>query len=105
MGIEDEFLEEYNGKQRTHLLSAFAGSCRRNEYGKTTKQVLTGGTVKSTICNIHSSFRTIMQSDPALDVDGESLLFFTQQLSGYIDEDPLSKKQKNLPISVFETLE
>ena len=61
---------------------------------KTTKQVITGGTVNSTIFNVRLSFRNTMRSDSALDVDGEPSLFLTRQFSEYIDKDPSSKQQK-----------
>ena len=104
MGIEDEWLDGYNREQRAYLLSAFAGSCRRNNYGKTSKAVLTGGIVKSTITNVRSAFRSNFRADPALDTDGKPSLFLTRQMSGYVDSDKSARQQKSLPLSVFRKL-
>ena len=82
MGIEDEWLSQYRQDQRIYLLSAFAGSCRRNEYGTTRKSILRGKTVKSTITNVRSAFRSNLRPDPALDPDMKCSLFLTRQFSG-----------------------
>ena len=87
-----------------HLLSAFASSCRRNEYGKTRRKTLTGGTVKATVSHVRASFRTTFRTDPALDRSGNPSLFLDRQLRGYCDADPSKKQQKALPVSVFEKL-
>ena len=103
-GIKDEFLDGHSAEQRAYLLSAFAGSCRRNQHGKRRKAILTGGTVKSTVTNVRSTFRSNFRSDPALDKDGRSSLFLTRQIMGYIDSDGATKQQKALPPSVFKLL-
>ena len=104
MGIEDEFVTKYSKEQRTHLLSAFAGACRRNLYGKTNKTSLTGGTVKSTIAHVRATFRTHLRPDPALDANEKPSLFLQRQIVGYIDGDASPKQQKALPLSVFKRL-
>ena len=71
-GFEDEWLTDYSQEQKTYLISAFAGACRRNLYGKTSKPQLRGKTVKATITNVQSTFRTNLQPDPALDPDQAS---------------------------------
>ena len=68
------------------------------------KKLLTGGTVKATITNIHSCFWMSLWADPVLDPDGKPSLFLTQQLSGYVNADPLKKQQRALPVSVFNQL-
>ena len=105
VGINDEWLEGFTDEQSTYILSSFASSCRRNEHGRTRKSVLTGNTVKTTITHVRSSFRTNLRHDPALDVDGRTSLFLTQQLAGYCDSDPSRNQQKALPVSVFATLQ
>ena len=104
IGIEDEWLEGFQPYQRTQLLSAFVSSCRRNEHGTTKKPQLTGNTVKATVTNVRSTFRTNLRPDPALDPDKRISLFLTRQLAGYVDADPLAKQQKALPLSVFKNL-
>ena len=104
MGIEDEWLSQYQQDQRIYLLSAFAGSCRRNEYGTTRKSILLGKTVKSTITNVRSAFRANLRPDPALDPDMKCSLFLIRQFSGYTDADPATKQEKALPLSVFRKL-
>ena len=104
MEIEDDFLDGFNRQQKVYILSAFAGSCRRNKYGKTTKTILTGRTVKSTLTHVRSSFRSNLRPDPALDDDTQSSLYLSRQLRGYIDADPSTKQAKCLPVSVFKKL-
>ena len=101
MGINDEWCDEYTQEQKTYLLSAFAGSYRINQHGKTSKTVLTGGAVKSTITNVRSIFWSNLWLDPALDPDSKPLLFLTRQILGYVDSDKAAKQQKALPLSVF----
>ena len=104
MGIDDERITGYNQKQQTQLLSAFAANCRRNQDGKTSKDILTGRTVKATVSHVRAAFRVAMKHDPALDPDGKPSLFLTRQISGYIDADPSSRQQKALPVSLFKRL-
>ena len=103
-GIQDEWLTDYSQQQRTYLISAFAGACRQNLYGKTNKDGLQGKTVKATITNVRSTFRSHLQPDPALDPDKKMSLFLVRQMSGYIDADSLEKQEKALPVSVFRKL-
>ena len=104
IGIEDEWLTKHNQEQKIYLISAFAGACRRNLYGKTKKPELRGKTIKSTITNVRSAFRTNLQPDPALDIDNKPSLVLIRQISGYIDADPSEKQEKALPLSVFRKL-
>ena len=104
MGIEDELTEKYSREQRQFLISAFATSCRRTKYGKHSKNILKGGTVKATVTNAHSTFRTNLWPDPALDANTKPSLFLTRQLVGYVDADTLTKQQKALPPSVFRSM-
>ena len=85
-------------------MSAFASSCRRNEYDKTTRKALIGGTVKPTIMDVRLSFRMALQTD-RIDADGKPSLFLTRQLTGYRDADPSTRQQKALPVRVFEQLQ
>lgn len=100
MVIKDEWLEEYTAKQRTHLLSAFTSSCRRNQHDKTRKKIVIGGKVKSIITNV----RSIFWIDPALDSDGKPLLSLTHHMANYTDSDPSKKQQNPLPVSVLRNL-
>ena len=81
-------------RTKIYLISAFAGACRRNFYGKTNKPQLRGKTVKSTITNVRSTFQTNLQPDPALDIDNIASLVLVRQMSGYIDADPSEKQEK-----------
>ena len=60
-----------------HLLSAFAISCQRNQYGKTIKTILIGGTVMSTVTNVCLNFQTNLWPDPTLYLDQRQSLFLT----------------------------
>jgi hypothetical protein len=104
LGIEDEWLADFRQDQRTRLLSAFAGAVRRNKFGTRKKLRLRGNTVKATITNVRSAYRTNLRGDPALDTDGKISLFLTRQLSGYVDADPAANQEKALPLSVFRKM-
>ena len=101
MGIEDEWLEEYDRTSRTYFLFTFASMYRRNYYGKTKKSVLKGGAVISTITNMCLTFRKNLRPDPALDADAIPSLFLQQQIRGYIDTDSSTTQHKSLPVSVL----
>ena len=103
-GISDEFLSQYTRGQQTGILSAFASACRRNQYGATCKRSLKGGTVKSAVTDVRTTFRENFRSDPGLDTDGKISVFLSRQLAGYVDADPSKKQEKALPLSVFRTL-
>ena len=104
MRIKDDFLEKYSQSYRNHLLSAFVDMCRRKKYGKTSKSIITGGTIKSTVSNICLDFRKNLRPYPAFDLDMHPSLFLTHQLMGYINSNSSAKQQKALPPSVFRTM-
>ena len=104
MGINDPWLELYKIGQRTYLLSAFASSCRRNNFGTTSKTVLRGNTVNSTVTHVCQTFRTHLRPDPALDANNKPSLFLTRQIAGFIDADLSKRQQKALPLCVFSTM-
>ena len=82
-------------------MSSFAASVRRNQFGKTRKHILLHGAVKSAISDVSASFRTHLQSDPALDSSGQKSLILQQQLRGYKTLDPPTKHQKGIPAKLF----
>ena len=87
-GIQDEFLDGFTKKQRTCIMSAFASSVRRNEYGKTRKTQLCKGTVSSTISNICMPFRTNLRYDLTLESSGNKSILLQRQMHGYKNENP-----------------
>ena len=103
-GIKDEWLAGFTPDQRTRLLSAFAAAVRRNMFGTREKGKLRGSTVKATVTNVRSTFRSNFRTDPGLDGDGKISLFLTRQLSGYVDVDSSNKQEKALPLSVFRKM-
>ena len=103
-GLQDEFLDKFTKKERTCILSAFATSVRRNEYGKTNKTQLCKGTVSSTISHVCTTFRTNLRNDPSLEESGIKSIFLQRQMKGYKDGDPGIKHQKALPLLVFRTM-
>ena len=103
-GIQDKFLEHFNPEARIRDLSAFAATVRRNEGGKTNKTILSGQTVRQTVHNVCSIFRTNLRRPPHLDHDGKVSLLLKRQLDGYVADDPPPKHQKCLPPLVFRKL-
>ena len=57
-GIYDEFLDNFTIEQRIAILSAYAASVRRNDFGKQHKRRLAGSTVKASITHVCSTFRS-----------------------------------------------
>ena len=78
-------------------MSSFSASVRRNQFGKTRKNILLHGTVKSAILDVSASFQTHIWGDPTLDSSGQKSLFLQQQLRGYKTLDPPRKHQKSIP--------
>ena len=72
--IEDPFLEEYNAQAKLSLVSAFAAALRRNEHGKRNISKLSGKTIRQTINNVCSSFRTNLYPSPLLEANGKNSL-------------------------------
>ena len=78
-------------------MSSFAASLRRNQFGKTRKQILLHGTVNSTISDVSASFRTHPRSNPKLEALGQTSFLLKRQLQGYKTLDPTTKRQKYIP--------
>ena len=95
--MTDKFLEGIPQAQKTILVSSFAASVRRNQFGKTRKHIILHGTVKSTISDVSASFRTYLRSDPTLESSGQKYLILQQQLRGSKMIDPTTKHQKAIP--------
>ncbi len=103
-GCFDEFLIDFEQKERVALICAFAGSVRRNEFGTTNKSYLRHRTVSSTVSNVCSTFRTNLWNDPSLEDAGVKSMFLKRMIRGYKLDDPETKHQKCLPIVVFKTM-
>ena len=67
-------------------------------------QKLHGTTVRSTLSNICSNFRSHARQNPILESGGEKALVVKRQIQGYINDDPVQQHQKCLPIGVFRRL-
>ena len=105
IGVVDEFLSDFQQTTRIRLISAFATSVRRNEYGKQDKLELRHGTVSSTVSNICTTFRTNFRDNPSLEPVSEiKSIFLSRLLRGYKLQDSPTKHQKCLPISVFKMM-
>ena len=81
-------------EQETILVSLFAASVRRNQVGKTRKQIILHITAKSVILDVTASFRTQLRSDPTLESSGQISLLLQRQLMGYKTLEPTTKHRK-----------
>lgn len=99
--ISDPFLSDYKQVERNCIISAFAHSVRHNEFGRTAKATLRGGTVESTINHVAASFREEGFKDPSLDPNGKKHLCLSRMIKGYKESDPKTSKQPCLPMKVF----
>lgn len=84
------------------LIVGFADFVRKNIHGPTTKDQLTHGAVNSAISGVVSTFRQNLRPDPTLDKQGQRCVFLQRLLKGYKDDDPATKSQACIPLTVFE---
>ena len=103
-GVKNKFLDRFHDDEKVLLMSAFAASIRNNENGKTRRVRLHGTTVRAAISNVCSAFRSNLRRNPILESGGEKSLIFKRQIQGYINEDPVRRHQKCLPMGVFRKL-
>ena len=82
-GIEDKFLEAEPRLRRIEILCAFAAAIRRNHFGKTSKEILLGDSVRDTIRHVCQNFRINGHNDPGPDESGETAIRLTRVLNSY----------------------
>ena len=104
VGVKDRFLDDWSDAQRVYILFEFAASVRRNLFGKSSKKQLVGSTVSSTISNVCATFWANFWDNPSLDKTGKKALILANQLKKYIKEDPETRHQMELPLSVFRKI-
>ena len=75
------------------LVSSFAASVQRNQFGTTRKQILLHGTIKSAILDVSASFRKHLRRDPTLEASGQTSLLLQIQLREYKTLEPTTKHQ------------
>ena len=97
-------MDSFSHEAKLCTMSAFAAALRRNEQGKTKRKQLSDETVKSTIYNVCSIFRTNLRTSPIIEADGSTSLMIKRQWDGYINDDPAKRTQKCLPINIFKKL-
>ena len=69
-GCFDQFLIDFEQKERVSLICTFEGSVRHNEFGTTNKPYLLHRTVSSTVSNVYSISRTNLWNYPSLEDTG-----------------------------------
>ena len=80
-GITDNFLEGILQEHKTIIVSSFSVPLQRYQFGKTNKQTLLHGTVKSAILDISLSFWMHLRRNPTLEPLGQTSLML-QKNSG-----------------------
>ena len=96
-GITIKFLDGIPQGEKTILVSSFAESVQRNQFGATHKPKLLRRTVKSAVSDVSTSFRTHLWVDLTLGASGKSPLSLQRQLQGYKYVDLPTKHQKAIP--------
>ena len=106
-GLKDPWLEKNSQGERILLLSTFAESVRRNEYGKRALTCLRASTFSSAISDICTTFQSHFRDDPGLEENGNGKtgLLLKRQLDGYRNDDPPQGHQKALPVRIFKYLQ
>ena len=100
-GINDPWLQSCSTIQKNLIMSGFANSIRKNEFGKHKKKTqLMGKSVEATINNVSTTFREHSLRNPTLDDDGAKSIIISRQMKGYKNTDPAPKNQIALPFSV-----
>ena len=102
-GFSDPWLDTLNQGERILLLSTFAESVRRNEFGTRTLTCLRASTVSSAVSDIRTAFRSNFRDDPGIE-SGKMAIILKRQLDGYKNEDPSPNHQKALPVRIFNYL-
>ena len=103
-GIDDQFLESRSTTQRIEIMCAFAAAIRRNHFGKTSKEVLLGESVKDTIRHVRQNFRIHGFCDPGIDDSGNTALKLSRTLNGYKKQDPNVENQNAISLIIFKRL-
>jgi len=103
-GIKNRFLQDKTNVQKTEILCAFAAAIRRNHFGRTSRKILLGNSVRDTIRHVRQDFRTHGFSDPGADETGATALQLTRIFNGYKKRDPNIENQNALPLIVFKLL-
>ena len=83
--------------QKKILVSSFAASVQRNQFGTNRKQILLHRTVKSNILDVSESFWMHLWSDPNLEYSGQTSLLLQRQIRGYKTLDQTTKHPKAIP--------
>ena len=81
---------------KTILVSPFAASVQRNQFGATSKSKLLHVTVKAAVSDVSASFRTHLWGDLILDESGQRSLILQKHLRGYNSVDLPTKHQNSI---------
>ena len=100
----DVFLDNFTSPQRQLIIAGFAHTIRENLVGRTSKTTLLGSTVSSAVSNVVQAFRQNLRPDPTRDANGTKSALITRQIKAYKEDDPASKNQACLPLSVWHRI-
>ncbi len=103
-GIKSEFLESFTRQQKIEIICAFTAAIRRNNVGKTKKQILYGDTVKSTVRHVCQIFWINRFNNPGSDKTGATNIQLNRIFNGYKKSDPNTRNQCTLPLDVIKLL-
>jgi len=84
---DDEFLESFAQATKTRILAIFAQLVRNRED------------------HVAQTFRDCQHVDPRLDESGNFSRLLSRQYTGYKNNDPATKQQKAVPISILNVVE
>ena len=100
----DPFLKNWEQRERTILLSAFAQAVRSREFSRSAGDPLVCQTVRSAVDCISQTFKEYDKDDPRLDRNRLPSRILQQQFKGYKARDPKEKQQKAIPMSMIRNL-
>ena len=98
------FLDSWECRERTILLSAFAQAIRSREFSQSSGNPLVCQTVRSAVDCVSQAFREYDKDDPRLNRNRLPSRILQQQFKGYKNRDPKERQQKAIPMSVIRKL-
>ena len=101
---EDPFLDTIEAPHKTKLLCCFAQSVRNLEHSSQTIRPLASSSVRTTVDDVAATFRDNQRQDPRLDKGRKPSRLLSRLYAGYTNQDPPTKPQKAMPISILRKL-
>jgi integrase len=104
--FHDPYLLNANANERLKIFVAFAQSVRNGAYSKPKNgnPLLVAGSVQATINGVAKAFKAAGYLDPRKNERGETFLLLDRLFKGYSNQDPSTRHQQALPMTLINLL-